>query len=478
MNHGRRSTFPIAACALLAATLSHAQTAEPRHALVIGNSAYQVGALANPRNDSADVAKVLRSLGFEVTLRQDASKRQMEEAVRAFGSQLRKGGIGLFFYAGHAVQNREGRNFLLPVEANVKSEADLGYETMDVALLLDHMEQAQNRLNIVLLDSCRNNPFRGVFRSPSRGLSAVHAATGTFIAYSTQPGNVAEDGTGTNSPFTKNLLASLDHPDSNIHQVFSRITAGVSKETANRQVPWVSHSLTGEFYFKGTITTAVTAPAPAKPAPLALELNFWESVKDSRSPEELRAYLEQYPNGQFAPLARARLKALEASPKAEVATAVPSIPPASSKPKLEELQARALLLGFEGAAALAHAKMGRNMEPYVLRINAYLKPLDLAGENYPLNPWGAKADGKPAIDFAQRVVAALGAVDSRVQRAFLVGWLGVITTTTPSLKPAGFDLRRLAHEAGLQSQPRPKMTEMEYVQWLAEQAKNFISVEK
>lgn len=235
---------------------------EPRSALVIGNAAYKAGPLANPRNDASDVGRVLTGLGFDVTIRQDASKRQIEEEIRAFGARLRKGGIGLFFYAGHAVQNREGRNYLVPIDAEIGSEADLAYETVDVALLLDHMEQAQNRINIVLLDACRNNPFRGLFRSPARGLSAVQAASGTFVAYATQPGNVAEDGSGRNSPFTKNLILSLEHPDSDIHRVFSRVTAGVSEETARRQVPWVSHSLTGDFYFKGT----PAAPAAAAPA--------------------------------------------------------------------------------------------------------------------------------------------------------------------------------------------------------------------
>jgi len=144
--------------------------------------------------------------------------------------------------------------------------------------------------------------------------------------------------------------------------------------------------------------------------------------------------------------------------------------------KLEELRSRALLLGFDGAMALAHVKMGRNIDQDIVLLNAQLQRLGISDVSYPADPWGAKANGDPFFAFARRIISSLGAVDRRMQDAFVVGWAGVITSVTPSLKPAGFDLRKLAHEAGLPA--RPEMTDPKYVQWLANQARSSISTRK
>ncbi len=457
-----------------------APVSEQRVALVIGNSTYTDFPLANPVNDATDMAQALQNAGFKVILKRNGNTRDMRQAIREFASELRRAHVGLFYFAGHGIQVK-GNNYLVPVGADIQGEADVEDLAIDAGYVLRTMEEAQVKVSIVILDACRNNPFARSFRSTNRGLAQMTAATGSIVAFATAPGSVAADGTGRNGIYTKYLLESLRQADTDILKVLQRTRANVVKETGGKQTPWESTSLVGDFYFRppsagtplGSATQSAAVPAPADPT--TDDRAFWESVKDSGKADELHAYLEQYPNGRFAALARTRLKSLEALPN-QLATTVPSTPSGGSRSnsKLEELRSRALLLGFEGAAALAHAKMGRNMEPYVIRLNAYLKRLDLAGESYPPNPWGANADGKPATDFARRIVAALGAVDSRVQRAFLVGWMGVITTTTPSLKPAGFDLRKLAHQAGLP--PQPKMTEMEYVQWLAEQAQKAISV--
>lgn len=243
--------------------------AELRHALVVGNSAYKDGRLKNPRNDAKDIASTLRKLGFDVTLRLDANKRQMEKAIRGLGEKLQSGGVGFFYYAGHAIQDNSARNFLIPIGARIQSEADVAYEAVDIALVLDHFEKAKNRVNILIMDACRNNPFRSFMRSATRGLAPIQAVTGTFVAYATQPGNVAADGTGRNGLFTKHLLQSLSKSDSELQRVFLRVTAGVSKESKNRQVPWVSHSMTGEFYFNDVVSTADTTPSqtPLQDAP-------------------------------------------------------------------------------------------------------------------------------------------------------------------------------------------------------------------
>lgn len=288
---------------------------EPRIALVIGNSAYAVSPLRNPANDAADMANRLRELGFRVELRTDADGRAMRQALREFGQALRQGGVGLFYFAGHGVQSR-GRNFLVPVAANIESEAELEDQAIDANLVLGYMEEADNRVNIVVLDACRNNPFARTFRSASRGLAQMDAARGSFIAFATAPGSVASDGTGRNGLYTERLLESLKHPDSDIDKVFRRVTADVSGLTQGRQVPWVASSLTGDFSFHPPAAAhaeaaAGTAATGAKPERETLDLAFWESIKDSRNAGEFRAYLEEFPDGRFAALARMRLAALE-----------------------------------------------------------------------------------------------------------------------------------------------------------------------
>jgi hypothetical protein len=243
----------------------------------------------------------------------------MVEAVREFGSLLKKGGVGLFYFAGHGVQSK-GRNYLIPLGASLDAEGDLEFEAMDANMVLAQMDDAGNRVNIVVLDACRNNPFTRSFRSASRGLAQMDAATGSFLAYATAPGSVAADGDGRNGIFTKHLLASLKNPESKVEEVFKRVRVEVARETGNKQIPWDASSLTGDFYFREA-ASGVAPPPAADPA--MLELAFWDSVKDSKGAEEFGAYLEHYPNGRFAGLARARLKSLQVPP-GQVALASPT----------------------------------------------------------------------------------------------------------------------------------------------------------
>jgi PQQ-dependent catabolism-associated CXXCW motif protein len=273
---------------------------EQRVALVIGNSSYLVGPLRNPVNDAEDMAKMLRTLDFRVTLQQNATHQQMVEAINAFGQQLKNGGVGLFYFAGHGVQSK-GRNYLVPVNARVDSESQLEFDTVDTNRVLAAMDDAGNRVNLVILDACRDNPFARSFRSASRGLAQMEAAQGTYIAFATGPGSVAADGSGRNGLYTQHLLQSLRQPDTDIDKVFRRVTADVARATGGKQVPWISSSLTGDFYFR---PDAGARQANAS----AHDRAFWDSIKDSRNADELNAYLEQFPNGMFAALVRARLK--------------------------------------------------------------------------------------------------------------------------------------------------------------------------
>lgn len=233
-------------------TFNNKVSKENRTALVIGNGNYiNAGKLPNPVHDAEEMAKTLKACGFNVTLIINANKKQMNEAVQQFGMDIaNKKGTGLVFYAGHGVQAK-GENYLIPTDANLYGEEDLQYECVNVGQLLAKMDVAKNDMNILLLDACRNNPFeRSWTRSQNGGgLASLNAPYGTIIGYSTNPGNVASDGTGYNSPYTTALLKFLNKPSLTIEQVLKGVAYDVKNETPG-QFPWYSSSITGEFYFR------------------------------------------------------------------------------------------------------------------------------------------------------------------------------------------------------------------------------------
>jgi len=246
-----------------------------RTALVVGNSAYRDAPLGNPVNDASDVARVLEEqLGFEVILRTDVTKRQFKDAAKKFRKRLqRRGGVGLFYYAGHGIQ-ADGHNYLIPVNANIDSETDVEYEAVDAGYVLGHMDEADASLNIVILDACRNNPYERSFRSASRGLVRLKIPAGeigSLLAYSTEPGNVAADGRGRNSPYTAQLVKALKMPNLTLEQVFKQVAIGVYNETNQRQKPWTSQFLLEDFYFVRSQPDAVAKRpprvSPTRPAP-------------------------------------------------------------------------------------------------------------------------------------------------------------------------------------------------------------------
>ncbi|MGB0911332.1 MAG: caspase family protein [Nitrospirales bacterium] len=223
---------------------------EKRTALVIGNSQYEVGALRNPANDARDIASSLTSLGFNVTLKLNATQELMEEAISQFGRTLYQGGVGLFYYAGHGVQVG-GDNYLIPTGARIESESDIRYKGVNMGQILGKMGEARNGFNIIILDACRDNPFARNFRSSTRGLAVVRDAApkGTLIAYATSPGKVASDGDESNGLYTKHLLQNMNKPNLSIEQVFKRVLQGVERETNGKQSPWTSSSFSGDFHF-------------------------------------------------------------------------------------------------------------------------------------------------------------------------------------------------------------------------------------
>lgn len=222
---------------------------EKRIALVIGNQAYNVRPLLNPRNDADDVSRALKNSGFEVIDVRDATLSQMRNAVRQFGDMLLTRDVGLVYYAGHGIEVK-GRNYFIPVNADIKRSDEIADQSLDVNLILEKMETAKKGVNILIVDACRDDPFGRSFRSSSKGLANMDAPQGTIIAFATSPGKVAADGTGRNSPYTKNLVRAMQIPNLPIEQVFKQVRRAVQTETKNQQTPWENTSLSGDFYFR------------------------------------------------------------------------------------------------------------------------------------------------------------------------------------------------------------------------------------
>jgi hypothetical protein len=223
---------------------------EKRLALVIGNANYATAPLKNPTNDANAIGAELKKLGFEVMLFTNISQMEMKKQIRNFGEKLAADkGIGLFYYAGHGLQVN-GENFLVPVDANIQKEQDVEFEALNLSRVMGEMDYAQNTMNIVILDACRNNPFTKGPRSVSIiGLATTTAPQGTYIAYSTAPGSVAADGSANNGLYTQELLKSIAKPGIKIEDVFKQVRTSVYEKSNKAQVPWENSSIFGDFYF-------------------------------------------------------------------------------------------------------------------------------------------------------------------------------------------------------------------------------------
>jgi hypothetical protein len=229
---------------------------ERRVALVVGNGAYKTAPLANPGNDAVDMATALQGVGFQVTTLRDASLRQMREATRRFEEAAVNADVALIFFAGHGIEAK-GRNFMIPVDADIAREYELEDQAFDAGQWLSMLEGARGqnaqRVNIVILDACRDDPLTRKWRSSAgRGLGRMDAPSGTLLVYSTSPGRVAADGPRgqRNSPFTKSLLQAMQQPHQPIEQVLKEVRRQVMLETNGDQVPWENSSLVGDFVFR------------------------------------------------------------------------------------------------------------------------------------------------------------------------------------------------------------------------------------
>jgi uncharacterized protein len=253
-----------------------------RIALIFGNGAYRTAPqLDNPANDAEEIAKSLKAVGFDVVLRRDATRADMTDALRDFSERIRNADVALFYYAGHGLQ-MEGENYLLPVDVKIQTPADVRFGTINLTDIQQEMAGA-GRANIIILDACRNNPFAAQLAGHgravgSRGLGRVDATgVGSLIVFSTQPDNVALDGSGRNSPFAASLAKYLTTPGLEVRQMISKVRGEVLDATQQKQVPWDSSSLVGDVYLAAATapvaaTTSTPTPAPATPATTSLAL--------------------------------------------------------------------------------------------------------------------------------------------------------------------------------------------------------------
>jgi hypothetical protein len=290
-------------------------SAQNRVALVIGNGAYRNSPLRNPVNDARLMRNLLRKAGFSVTSLENANKKELVNAIRNFGNALRYSDAALFYFSGHGNQYK-GKNWLIPIGANVQRESDLEFEAVNAERVLAEMEGGSSkRVNIVMFDACRvNRNFRS-FRSNNRGLAQPRVQPeGSIVAFSTAPGTVAYDGEGRNSPYVAELSKHMLTPGLKIEDVFKRVRVGVKSRTSRKpspQIPWENSAMTGDFYFvlpQGGVTT----PVPSYTETSA-DKQMWELIESSNDPAEFESFLDAFPNSQFAPIARVKLKRLTSS---------------------------------------------------------------------------------------------------------------------------------------------------------------------
>ena len=362
-----RTVRKLAALAMLAAgaTLWAVQAgAAPRVALVVGNGGYDpanIVRLDNPVNDARLMAGTLERVGFEVSLVTDAGQDAMRRAIKAFGKRLRGAGpaaVGLFYYAGHGVE-AAGSNYLIPIGAEVESTMDLQSDAVPAQWVLSRMEAAGNRLNMVILDACRNNPYAGRVRGGDRGLARMDAPSGSLIAYSAAPGQAAVDGEGENSPYTLALAEALVEPGMKVEEVFKRVRVRVEDETerqGRRQTPWESSSLRGDFYFVAP-RSAEDGAAPSLAAAAAsgaagltedqLAARAYEAAERVDTVLAYEAVVRRFPDSIYAELARAQIGKLAGTQAIASAGATTAMEASALAPVGSALQEVEASLGLE-----------------------------------------------------------------------------------------------------------------------------------
>jgi TPR repeat protein len=297
---------------------------EKRIALVIGNNGYRVSRLTASINDARAMAKALKDLNFEVVQLEDVGRLAMHKAIRKFADDLaRQDTVGLFYFAGHGVQSN-GKNFLVPIDADIEHEDDIELQSVDIQYLLDKFRDIRSGMNILILDACRNNPFARTNVKRSSGLAAVDGPPGTLVAFAAAPGHVATEATDGNGIYTKNILANIRVPGVPIEEVFKRIRTGVLEETKGNQVPWENTSLVRDFYFQ-----AAQSGQGYKPTPMDTESEAWSKIEASRNIYDFIGFLRRFPGTRFEldllKQINAILAKIKPAPPAILASELPSL---------------------------------------------------------------------------------------------------------------------------------------------------------
>ena len=297
------------AASLAVAAASAQAPLDVRLALVIGNSAYADAPLVNPANDALAVGEALRKLGFTVRILHNAEKSQMAQAFDTLNGELKgRQGLAMIYFAGHGVQV-DNDNFIIPVDARIRQEPDIATQGIDINRVMASMAASGNRLSVLVLDACRDNPFRT--RKDFAGLAPIDAPKGSLMAYATEPGNVAQDGDSTsgNGLYTRFLLKELSRPGATIDDVFKRVRFAVRKASNGLQIPSYSNGLAEDF----SLDKGFNFKAPdmaGRAAQFALEKTHWDTIKGSRNPDDFYGFIEAFPNSAIGELAQAELEKL------------------------------------------------------------------------------------------------------------------------------------------------------------------------
>jgi uncharacterized caspase-like protein len=333
---------------LLPLSAGRAAFAEKRVALVIGNGAYvNASPLPNPKNDGEDMAAALRKLGFTVILGIDLDKRAMDAKILAFANALSGADTGVFHYSGHGLQV-SGVNYLVPVDAELATPAALDFEAVRLDLVQRTMER-EAKTNVLFLDACRNNPLaRNLARALGtrsaeigRGLAATEAGVGTLIGFSTQPGNVALDGSGRNSPYSGPLAKAIGTPGKDLSAILIAVRNEVLAATGEKQVPWEHSALRAPFYFQPG-SPAVSAGPPQAAGPLGPDAQAWSVVQNTTSEAILEEFIRGFPDSVYVRFAKARIEELRRDKPKQTQTAVVTPPkPLSTIPPEKQTAAGA-----------------------------------------------------------------------------------------------------------------------------------------
>ena len=402
-------------CAL--AALSGAANADPRVALVIGNSKYQnVARLTNPAEDAKLMAQTLRDLGFTLVgggARFDLDKKELDRAVQDFGNAAQGADVALFYYAGHGLGAR-GMNYLVPVDARLSKESDLDFQTLGADKVLRQMEDAHARLNLIILDACRDNPFIAAgTRGIGSGLARMEAPEGTLISFATQPGHVAFDGDGQHSPFTAALAETIRKPGLDIFRTFNEVGLTVSRATGGEQQPWLALSpIKGDFYFGG----APKAPEPPKPDPLIEVRRNYEAAERVGTKEAWTSFLNAHPKGYMADLARAQREKIITQERAQERAKATAAEETRRQAEAEAAREVSEKAAREAAAKAAALEQARKDAETKTALEAAEKARTAAAAEKAAREAQAK-EAQAALEEATRQAAAAKAAEQAAEKA-------------------------------------------------------------